>query len=1012
MTVVRRTLQSGLHWRVVVPLILLVVAAWFLAATPAFAAECADCHYNPGVIAHPAASSCSTCHPFDGGVLGASDNGEHYDGQSDAECYDCHSPESNEHFTFVPPIYMDGVTWSGATYTCADCHNASRVDVPMHPSHDGGFTDPYCADCHNQDVSVQHADECSTCHDSTDPTVIAAIAANDTSCGACHDVASAHTSLHAGGFVDPECAVCHNANISTEHTDNCAGCHSSADPDVITAIATGDVTCGACHDLSTAHYTLHNGGFSATVCAQCHDQNVSTEHTDNCVGCHDSTDPDVVAAILANDVTCEACHEVATAPAHTLPHDDGFVDPVCAVCHDANISAEHASDCASCHESIDPTVTGAITAHDQTCAACHDVATAPAHTVPHDDGFTDPLCASCHDANVSTEHADNCAGCHLSTDPTVVAAIAANDQSCTACHDLGAGHQAAHDDGFVDPLCAGCHEANISTEHADNCASCHSSTDPDVVAAIAAGDVTCGACHDVASAHTLPHDEGFTDPACASCHEANISTEHADNCAGCHNSTDPDVVAAIAAGDQTCGACHDVAGAHAALHDDGFSDPSCAICHDQNVSTEHADNCAGCHNSTDPDVVAAIAANDVTCSACHNVGTAHTTQHAGIVYDDCSECHDGDALSLHAGCGTCHGAVATPPGADCVTCHPAMTQPHMSSLFDPEAYNPGYPGYLSWSWAVANAGESGTPHGNYGTTTNKCQVCHAVHRANADGNVLTAVPLQGVAQTSKRTFACAFCHGASNFTDKTIAVAADGSISPHGNCSRCHIVSPHGVGASVYPVLKERLINTSADARIGNDVASGNNGMDAAGMMDSGSAAGLTLGTGYLCNGCHSSGGGTPGINTVYAVNEPGATPAASDSTLNNTTGHRVTAVATDSWNADPTDADGIGAFFSGRVAFNDANSCQACHDAKRANGDAAFPHGYVDAAGAYAPKSQAGASLIWLTVASDADEARTLLPTPGSTSGEADVSLLSSDGACIKCHISGDGTAGVGLTY
>jgi len=343
----------------------------------------------------------------------------------------------------------------------------------------------------------------------------------------------------------------------------------------------------------------------------------------------------------------------------------------------------------------------------------------------------------------------------------------------------------------------------------------------------------------------------------------------------------------------------------------------------------------------------------------------------------------------------------------------AATAMAVGPFYDASAYNPNYPGYLSWSWAMANAGEVGTPHGNYGTTTNKCQVCHAVHRANADGNVLTAIPLTGVTQTAKRTFACAFCHGATNFTDKTIAVAADGSISPHGNCSRCHITSPHGVGASVYPVLKERLINTAADARIGNDVASGNNGMDAAGMMDSGSAAGLTLGTGYLCNACHSSGGA--GINTVYAVNESGATPANSATTLNNTTGHRVTAVATDDWNGDgvgPTFEGSMGAFFSGRVAFNDANTCQACHDAKRANGQDAFPHGYVDAAGAYAPKSQAGASLIWLTVASDADEARTLLPTPGSTSGEADVSLLSSDGACLKCHVSGDGTAGVGRTY
>lgn len=336
----------------------------------------------------------------------------------------------------------------------------------------------------------------------------------------------------------------------------------------------------------------------------------------------------------------------------------------------------------------------------------------------------------------------------------------------------------------------------------------------------------------------------------------------------------------------------------------------------------------------------------------------------------------------------------------------AATAMAVGPFYDAAAYNPNYPGYLSWSWAQANAGEVGSPHGNYATSTNKCQVCHAVHRASTSGIALTAVPITSWAHNDKRTRTCAFCHGVSNFTDVTIAVAADGSISPHGNCSRCHIVSPHGAGSSVYPVLKEHLLNTSADARIGNDVASGNNGMDAAGLMDSGSAAGITLGTGYLCAGCHSSGGA--GINTVYAVNEPGAAPAMTDTMLANTTGHRVTAVATDDWNA----AGEIGAYFTGRVAWNDANSCQACHDAKRTNGSNAFPHGYVDAAGAYAPKSQAGASLIWLTTAADADDARTILPTPGSTSGTADVSLLSTDGACLKCHLSGDQTAGVGVTY
>jgi len=346
------------------------------------------------------------------------------------------------------------------------------------------------------------------------------------------------------------------------------------------------------------------------------------------------------------------------------------------------------------------------------------------------------------------------------------------------------------------------------------------------------------------------------------------------------------------------------------------------------------------------------------------------------------------------------------PGRECTYCHgDSYLEGHGAGPFYDAAAYGNYPGYLSWGWAKTNAGETGSPHGNYTTTSNKCQVCHAVHRASGTGNVLTAVPLTGVAQDSKRTFACAFCHGASNFTNVTISVSTTGSISPHGNCSRCHITSPHGVGASVYPVLEQHLINTGADAKIAYDISTGNNGMSAA-VMAEGSAAGITLGTGYLCNNCHSSGGA--GIATVYAVNTPGAKPAITGSAVATQTGHRVTALATGTWNT----AGEHSAYYTGRVAFNDANSCQACHDAKRSNGANAFPHGYVDAAGAYAPKSQVGASLIWLTTAADADDPHALLPTPGSTSGTADVSLLSTDGACLKCHVSGDGTAGVGHTY
>ncbi len=560
--------------------------------------------------------------------------------------------------------------------------------------------------------------------------------------------------------------------------------------------------------------------------------------------------------------------------------------------------------------------------------------------------------------------------------------------------------------------CVTCHQTYPEAHPVSDCTACH-------------GTTTATDENDGASAHSQSANALYPAGAClGACHEVWQGSPYA-------HGTWENVFwespqgsqyyprSPIGTGEYTCTSCHSAAwpsierhsaGTLAAQHAGSF-ESSCADCHSADLMVEHGkypegatfkNQCDTCHGN--PAAQAAITAGDTSCDACHDLASAHTF-HDDIAVSSCTECHSSDVVALHPDttCAECH-AIQPHAGATCTTCHPTMTEPHGAGpFFDAAAYNPNFAGYLSWSWASANiAGTTGSPHGNYATTTNKCAVCHAVHRASADGNVLTAVT---DAFAANRTKTCAFCHGATAFSTKSVAVASDGTISPHGSCSRCHVESPHGVGASVYPVLTEHLLNTRADAAIANDLGTGSNGIVTA-DFDSGSAKGLTLGTGYLCNQCHSSGGA--GINTVYAVNEAGATPAQNATTINNTTGHRVTAVATSDWNVDGSK----GAYLTGRIAYNDANSCQACHDAKRANGAAAFPHGYVDAAGAYAPKSQAGASLIWLTSASDADAPRTIVPTPGSTSGTADVSVLTGDGTCLKCHISGDGTAGVGQSY
>jgi hypothetical protein len=342
-------------------------------------------------------------------------------------------------------------------------------------------------------------------------------------------------------------------------------------------------------------------------------------------------------------------------------------------------------------------------------------------------------------------------------------------------------------------------------------------------------------------------------------------------------------------------------------------------------------------------------------------------------------------------------------------------------------------GYLRWSLGEVYSDDNATsPHGNYATTTNKCAVCHAVHRADSAGTVLTA--WNGTAGTGemKATGSCLFCHGPSaTFTNVRIVAEHNGpfTLSPHGRCQRCHTPSPHGAGASVYPVLAQKLFNKQADVAIGADIAAipgdtNYNAMDITQFDLSDPAKvneGVTLGTGYMCTYCHDNAADP----VVFAVNKTEALPTiAGLGTGSPVTGHRVLAMATSTWNEDGA----YGAFYSGTdylnglptaagnstVAFNSVgggtNGCKSCHDAKSNTGVIAFPHGYVNAAGAAAASADASAAaFIWMTEAGDSDDAKTAA-VKGTGIATSDVGTR--DGLCLKCHLNGDRSAGVGVTY
>lgn len=101
-------------------------------------------------------------------------------------------------------------------------------------------------------------------------------------------------------------------------------------------------------------------------------------------------------------------------------------------------------------------------------------------------------------------------------------------------------------------------------------------------------------------------------------------------------------------------------------------------------------------------------------------------------------------------------------------------------------------GYLAWTQVSALPGQGTSPHGGYTASTVKCQVCHAVHYANATGELLL---------NSTVASACNYCHvgGAggytqvyngqpSNYQGTDYATAHNAGIVNGVTCTECHQV--------------------------------------------------------------------------------------------------------------------------------------------------------------------------------------------------------------------------------
>jgi hypothetical protein len=334
-------------------------------------------------------------------------------------------------------------------------------------------------------------------------------------------------------------------------------------------------------------------------------------------------------------------------------------------------------------------------------------------------------------------------------------------------------------------------------------------------------------------------------------------------------------------------------------------------------------------------------------------------------------------------------------------------------------------GYFTWINANAAVSDAGRgpgvtdlqamlqgPHSGYVINSIKCGVCHSVHGAASAGTALTRV----VNAAATPDGICVYCHAIDGAVGVPHAAMYQSNGSNHtstaptgltgGGCAGgCHMQSPHGANASLYPLLAKYLLNNRADFAINPDETDTNMSLPANLLQVTDASApeyaeALTEATAFTCQGdgfCHNTG--------AFAVmkSRDKVNVAAHTATASYKSGHPVYQTATSDWSAP-------GAQYRGTVAFNGVTGtttgCDACHSAVNNDlGKAAFPHNQVNENGT-AGGDVTNPSVLWMTKASNASLSDAAMVTDKSNYG------ATVDGVCLKCHLDAGGTAGVGVSF
>lgn len=418
-------------------------------------------------------------------------------------------------------------------------------------------------------------------------------------------------------------------------------------------------------------------------------------------------------------------------------------------------------------------------------------------------------CRGCHTppppATNATMHHDlgtargyDCGYCHKTIPDGTGGFTILNVNECGSCHSM-VDHAAAHNNAQTAPDCAQCHSLSVVDEHlsrTSTCATCHSSTKPEVQNTISIGmgpsgvPVNCNNCH-INVNHVAQHDMVSTPADCSTCHNLGPVYEHTNRtstCATCHNSTNPTVLQTITLGRSgtlvSCANCHGTVN-HIQQHDKALANADCAQCHNLGVVNEHlsrTSTCATCHSSAVPAVQQAIAAGKagtaVYCSNCH-ASVNHVAQHDMVVTPtDCAGCHGQGVVYEHTNrtstCATCHNSTSQAVQAtiaagragtqvSCANCHGTVN--HVAQHDKAQA---------SAECAQCHTKSVLDEHL---TRTSTCATCHSSSRVEVQ-DAITA----GRAGTIVN---CVTCHGQYNHP-----TAHTGKVNaPYADCNSCHITN-------------------------------------------------------------------------------------------------------------------------------------------------------------------------------------------------------------------------------